>query len=135
VIAATNRPDLIDTALLRPGRFDKMLNIGMPDTKARESIIEIHLKNKPIHNDVKIEWLVTETDGYSGADIASVCNQAVMMSIREFIKDHKEINKKEMKKIQVKQKHFKKALNKVKPISKDDVDQYKNIEGEKIETI
>jgi transitional endoplasmic reticulum ATPase len=74
VIAATNRPDIIDPALLRPGRFDKMIKVPPPDEKGRESIFKIHLKDKPIHKDVSIRTIAKETEGFTGADISARVN-------------------------------------------------------------
>ena len=87
VIAATNRPDMIDPALLRPGRFDRLVLIGYPDLEARKSIFFIHTKEKPMADDVELEDLARRTDNYSGADIAAVCQEAVMNSIRRFIQN------------------------------------------------
>ena len=85
VIGATNRPDIIDIALLRPGRFDRLLYVPPPDRDSREQIIKIHTKKKPLGQDVKIEELADHTDGYTGADIASLSSAAAMMALREHI--------------------------------------------------
>jgi len=85
VIAATNRPDMLDAALLRPGRFDRLVHIGYPDLTARKGIFFIHTKGKPLEADISIDTLADSTDHYSGADIAAVCQEAVMNSIRRFI--------------------------------------------------
>ncbi|HPJ83953.1 MAG TPA: CDC48 family AAA ATPase, partial [Methanothrix sp.] len=85
VIAATNRPDIIDPALLRPGRFDRMIEIGMPDQEARLDILKIHTAERPLAEDVDLASLSKRTDGFSGADIAAVCNEAVMLAIREYV--------------------------------------------------
>ena len=85
VIGATNRPDIIDEALLRPGRFDRILEIPVPSREARKQILEIHLKKKPIDSTVNIEKLVEITDGYTGADIAAMVNAAAMSAIKEHI--------------------------------------------------
>jgi transitional endoplasmic reticulum ATPase len=89
VIAATNRPDIIDPALLRPGRFDKLLYVPPPDIEARKEILKIHLKKKPLAEDVDIEDIARRTEGYTGADLAAVCNTAVMLAIREHIMGNK----------------------------------------------
>ncbi len=101
VIGATNRPDMIDEALLRAGRFDKVIEIGMPDEKARLQILKIHTKKMPLKG-VKLEELAKKTEGFSGADLENLCREAGMMAIREG-KDH------------VTMKHFEKALETVKP--------------------
>lgn len=86
ILAATNRPDLIDKALLRPGRFDKQILIAAPDLEARKQIFAIHTKNMPLANDVDIESLAKRTEGYSGADIEGVCREAAMNALRKDIK-------------------------------------------------
>ena len=73
VIAATNRPDMVDPALMRPGRIDRILYIPNPDKEAREAILRIHTKGKPLAEDVDISKLADQTEGYSGADIAATC--------------------------------------------------------------
>ncbi len=82
VIAATNRPDIIDPALLRPGRFDKIIEIPMPDEKTRISIFNVHTKRMPLDKDVNIEQLAKETEGYTGAEIENICREAGMNAIR-----------------------------------------------------
>src|SRR5216110_708797 len=85
IIAATNRPDIVDPALLRPGRFDRMLLVPPPDLEARKQIFRIHTKKTPLAEDVNLDELARKTDGYTGADIVSICNTAVMLSIKEHI--------------------------------------------------
>jgi transitional endoplasmic reticulum ATPase len=132
VIAATNRPDIIDPALLRPGRFDKLLYVPPPEIKARKEILKIHLKNKPLAEDVDIEELSKGTEGYTGADLAAVCNTAVMLAIREHIMENKNPDeaKKNVKSIKVCRRHFEEALKKVKPISQRELEMYKKISEE-----
>jgi transitional endoplasmic reticulum ATPase len=110
VIAATNRPDIIDPALLRPGRFDKIIEVPPPDQKAREIIFKIHLKGKPVHKDVTVKELAKETDGFSGADITAVVNEATGLAIRQFVEN----DEKDPEKVQLKKGHFTKALKKLK---------------------
>ena len=74
VIGATNRPDVIDEALLRPGRFDRILEVPFPDKEARRDILKIHTRRKPIDNTVDMEKLVELTNGFTGADIAAIVN-------------------------------------------------------------
>ncbi|MGB6627320.1 MAG: CDC48 family AAA ATPase, partial [Nitrososphaeraceae archaeon] len=83
VIGATNRPDIIDEALLRPGRFDRILEVPFPDKEARKDILKIHTKRKPLDNTVDMEKLVELIDGFTGADIAAVVNAAAMSAIKE----------------------------------------------------
>jgi transitional endoplasmic reticulum ATPase len=85
VIGATNRPDIIDEALLRPGRFDRILEIPMPDKDARRQILKIHLRKKPVNPDVDVEELVELTDKCTGADIAAAINAAAMIAIKEHL--------------------------------------------------
>jgi len=132
VIAATNRPDIIDPALLRPGRFDKLLYVPPPDIETRKEILKIHLRKKPLAEDVDIDELARRTEGYTGADLAAVCNTAVLLAIREHIvgnKDPEEV-KKNVKSIKVCRRHFEEALRKVKPISQRELEMYKKIAEE-----
>lgn len=87
VIAATNRPDIIDPALLRPGRFDKSIYIGPPDKESRQTIFKIHTAGKPLAKDVDLSKLADATEGCTGADIAAICNEAVMTAVRRLVKD------------------------------------------------
>jgi len=83
VLAATNRPDMLDSALIRPGRFDRRISIPLPDLKDREEIIKIHMKGKPINPDVDVENLARKTVGFSGADIENMLNEAAILTARE----------------------------------------------------
>src|SRR5207244_11602603 len=85
IIAATNRPDIIDSALLRPGRFDRLLFVPPPDLEARKQIFKIHTHKTPLADDVNLDELARRTDGYTGADIASLTNTGVMLALREHI--------------------------------------------------
>ncbi|MDR3282588.1 MAG: CDC48 family AAA ATPase [Candidatus Methanoplasma sp.] len=85
VIAATNRPDIMDPALLRPGRFDKSILIGPPDEVSRKAIFGIHTAGKPLDDSVDIEKLAKDSEGCTGADIAAICNEAVMSAVRRLI--------------------------------------------------
>ena len=132
VIAATNRPDIIDPALLRPGRFDKLLYVPPPDHEARKEILKIHLRKKPLAEDVNIEEIAKRTEGYTGADLAAVCNTAVMLAIREHVMANRnpEEAKKNVKDVKVCRRHFEEALGKVKPISQKEMEMYKRISEE-----
>ena len=127
VIAATNRPDIIDPALLRPGRFDRHIYVTLPDKEARKEIFRIHTKKKPLAKDVDLDKLAEKTEGYTGSDIATLCNEAVMNAIREHINKGGAIEKEKLKKVEVKAKHFEEALKKVAPISKKEVERYVKI--------
>src|SRR5688500_8501020 len=82
VLAATNRPDVLDTALLRPGRFDRQISIDKPDLKGRQHIFKVHLKPIKISTKVDIHKLARQTPGFSGADIANICNEAALIAAR-----------------------------------------------------
>lgn len=82
VIAATNRPDILDPALLRPGRFDRRIIVDNPDSKGRKEILEVHLRYIPVASDVRVESLVKQTPGFSGADLASVVNEGALLAAR-----------------------------------------------------
>jgi len=132
VIAATNRPDIIDPALLRPGRFDRLIYIPPPDKEARKEIFKIHTRKKPLAKDVNIDELAEKTEGYTGADIAAVCNEAVMAAIREYIEKGGKMDKEEIKKLKIRKKHFEEALKNVKPLAKEELQRYVEI-AEKFE--
>ena len=82
MIAATNRPDILDPALLRPGRFDRQIVVGAPDVKGREEILKVHTKKKPLAEDVDLKVLAKRTPGFSGADIENLANEAALLSVR-----------------------------------------------------
>ena len=118
VIGATNRPDMLDPALLRPGRFDKILLVTTPDEKSRLQILGIHTKNVPLAKDVDIKELAKITDGYSGADLEALVRESALLSLRE-----------SMESKEVKKYHFMEAIKKVRAsVSKGTVEVYKKIE-------
>ena len=82
VVAATNRPDMIDAALLRPGRIDRILYVGPPDETARKEIFQLHLKSTPTV-DLNLNILATQSEGYSGAEVASLCREASLAALEE----------------------------------------------------
>ncbi|MFH8108886.1 MAG: AAA family ATPase [Candidatus Aenigmatarchaeota archaeon] len=104
VIAATNRPDMVDPALLRPGRIDRFVLIPPPDAKARLEILKIHTRNMPLDKDVDLKEIAERTEGFSGADLEALCREAAMNALREDIKAKV-----------VKKKHFEQALKKITP--------------------
>ena len=122
VLAATNRADMIDTALLRPGRFDKIIQIPLPDKESRKSILAINAKEIPIVNDPKspgyvdIEKIAEVTDGLSGADVAAIANTAVSLVIHEFLDAYPEVKEAEKASegAKITMKHFEEAVKKVK---------------------
>ena len=83
VIAATNRPDVLDSALLRPGRFDRQITVSLPDLKGREAILKVHARNKKIADSVELSNLARRTPGFSGADLENVLNEAAILAVRE----------------------------------------------------
>jgi transitional endoplasmic reticulum ATPase len=113
VVAATNRVDIIDPALLRPGRFDRHVKVDTPDEAARMAIFKVHTKDMPLADDVDLEKLAKKAEGYVGADIEAVCREAVMLTLRNDLKAE-----------QVKMKQFREAMEKVKPKSEVDLRQY-----------
>ncbi len=82
IIAATNRPDVLDPALLRPGRFDRQVTVSLPDTKEREAILKVHAKNKILASDVTLKYLAKRTSGFSGADLENLLNEAALLAVR-----------------------------------------------------
>ncbi|AEM37983.1 AAA family ATPase, CDC48 subfamily [Pyrolobus fumarii 1A] len=104
VIAATNRPDILDPALLRPGRFDKIIYVPPPDKKARLEILRIHTRHTPLADDVDLEYIASVTEGYSGADLEALVREAALAALREDINATK-----------VHMRHFEEALKRVKP--------------------
>ncbi len=120
VIAATNRPDIIDPALLRPGRFDRVIYVPPPDEEARLEILKVHTRRMPLAEDVDLREIARKTEGYTGADLAALCREAAIMALREAGKPTK-----------VQMKHFLKAMEAVKPsITKEDIERYKRLAEE-----
>ena len=131
VIMATNRPDIIDPAILRPGRTDRYIAIDIPNKKARMEIFKIHTQKMPLASDVKLSELADKTEGLTGADIAAICKEAGMLAVREFISKSpdpeevkKRINNKEFK---VTHKQFLQALDTVHKISSVYLNKYRGI--------
>jgi transitional endoplasmic reticulum ATPase len=108
IIAATNRPDLIDEALKRPGRLDSIIEVGLPDEKTRLEIFKIHTKNTPLDKDVNLEELAKLTEEFSGADISAVVQKAGLEAIRN--------RKSKEEKIKVSMKYFKDAIEEIKKV-------------------
>ncbi|MCE8426584.1 MAG: CDC48 family AAA ATPase [Candidatus Methanoperedens sp.] len=127
IIAATNRPDIIDQALIRPGRLDRLVNVTPPDEDSRIEIFKIHFGNKPLGNDVDIKKLSEDTEGFTGADIALICNEATMLAIREYVNSGKPTNDESIKELKIGYHHFRDAMTKVKPQSKKEMEKYKKI--------
>ncbi len=123
VIAATNRPDILDPALLRPGRFDRIVKVGMPDLEARKQILHIHTDRKPLADDVDLDKLAEKTEGFTGADLAALTNEAVMLAIRSTIAKNGD-NKELMKSQKIDMSFFNMALEKVRPMSRSELGIY-----------
>jgi transitional endoplasmic reticulum ATPase len=111
IMGATNRPDIMDTALLRPGRFDRILLVPAPEKESRREIFNVHTKGMPLDKDVDMEALINKTEGYVGADIESICREAAIFALRE-----------DMKAKVIKMEHFEMALKKVRPSSTKEIE-------------
>jgi len=119
VIAATNMPHLIDPALLRPGRFDRSILIGVPDKAARKEIFNIHTKKMPLAKDVDLDELAEYTENYVGSDIELICREAAMLVIREAL-----ANKDDVRSKKVEKRHFLAILDRIKPSIDDSAMNY-----------
>lgn len=121
IIAATNRPDIVDKALIRPGRIDRLIYIPPPAEGEREKIFKIHLRGKPLGEDVNLKQLAKMTGGYVGADIAAICKEAAMLALRELIKPgmSRESIAKKSKEMKIKKRHFFGAVERIKPTASE----------------
>ena len=118
IVGATNRPDILDSALLRPGRFDRIIYMPVPEKQERLEIFKVHTRSMPLAKDVNLNSLAEKTKGYTGADIEAICREAGMLALRE---------NREAK--QVKKKHFDDSLKKTGPsVTDEDAKRYKEIE-------
>ncbi|MFB5619556.1 MAG: CDC48 family AAA ATPase [Nitrosopumilus sp.] len=115
IIGATNRLDIVDEALLRPGRFDRIIKVPNPDEKGRQHIFEIHTKKKPLASDVKISEIVKLTDDFSGAEIAAVTNRAAIAALKRYVAG----KSKNVKEIKITQQDLIDAIDKVRPKKKE----------------
>ncbi len=122
VLAATNRPDIVDNALLRAGRFDRLILIPAPDLEARKSIFKIHTIGMPLDESVNLDDLAERTDGFVGADIESLCREAGILALRESMEAEK-----------VKMEHFEKALSKARPSVDEETITFYEAMGEELE--
>ena len=111
IIGATNRLDIVDPAILRPGRFDRIIEVPLPDAKGRSNIFKIHTKKKPLAKDVDLEKIVERTDGFSGADIAAIANRAGIAALKRYVKGKSS----SVKEIEITQNDLIDAIRKVKP--------------------
>ena len=125
IIGATNRPDMIDPGLLRPGRFDRIILTPVPDKETRNKIFEVHTKNMPLDKSVKLGKLVEKTQSFVGADIEALCREAAMLALR------RDINSKV-----IGMKDFEESMKRVKPsVSIDDVKRFEELEEEHLRTV
>jgi len=117
IIGATNRPDILDTSLLRPGRFDRLLLVPAPDFQARKEIFEIHTKNMPLDKNISLTELSKKTEGFTGADIEGLCREAAMLALRNDINSKKVVLD-----------NFEKAMYSIRPsITESVINYYKEI--------
>ena len=119
IIAATNRPDIVDPGLLRPGRLDRLIHVPAPDERARLEIFKIHTQNMPLAPDVDLERLATLTEGYSGSDIEAICREAGMLVLRECIAQSASVKGK-----QITRRHFEQAMKKTRPTITKELARY-----------
>jgi len=125
IIGATNRPDLLDRSLLRPGRFDRLIYIPMPDRGSRKVIFDIYLSNMPVTQEVSTDWLAGITEDYSGADLEMLCREAGMLALRENIRSGMSKEELILDKVQITKKHFEIAHDCIKPhLSKEMMKEY-----------
>ncbi|WP_181686048.1 CDC48 family AAA ATPase [Halorhabdus salina] len=130
VIATTNRPDLIDAALLRPGRLDRHIHVPVPDEEARRKVFEVHTRDKPLAENVDLDDLARRTEGYVGADIEAVAREAAMAATREFIRsvDPEDVDD-SMGNVLINAEHFETAMDEVGPsVDNDTRERYEEIE-------
>jgi len=124
VIGATNRPDILDPALLRPGRFDRLIYVPPPDTRARLEILKVHTRKMPLGKDVDLEEIARRTEGYAGSDLEALCREAAMAALREDINSAR-----------VQMRHFEIAMLKIKPTLTPEMIRYYESWQERIRVI
>ena len=118
VIAATNRPDLVDPSLLRPGRFDRVIAAPMPGKESRRAILQVHIGKVPLAKDIDMDKIAERTEGYSGADLAGVVREAAMTALRKNVEAQ-----------EVTSADFEEALKKILPsLREEDLKRYKEVE-------
>lgn len=122
IIGATNRLDIVDKALLRPGRFDFILELPIPDLETRKAILEIHTKGKPLDRSVDIPQLSKSLEGWSGADLYSVCNKAAFFAIEDFLHKRPHIKPTDKFDFKINSKHFEQAISQIESFSKSSLE-------------
>jgi len=110
IIGATNRLDIVDPALLRPGRFDRVIEVPNPDSTGIEMIFKIHTKNKPLEDDVDLKKISEITNGFNGAEIEEVCNRAALRGVKRFVEN----NEQSVKSIKITQKDLEDSIDEIK---------------------
>jgi len=120
IIAATNRPDLIDDALTRAGRIERKIEVGEPDEDTRRKILEIHTRTRPLADDVDLDELATETHGFVGADLAALCREAATVAVREHVRSQTEDEPTAVENIVLTGAHFDEALAEISPENNDE---------------
>jgi transitional endoplasmic reticulum ATPase len=129
VVATTNRPDLIDSALLRPGRLDRHIHVPVPDKQARKKIIEVHTEDKPLGSTVNIDFIARKTEGYVGADLEALIREAALIATRSLVRDAETQDELESTRTEITADHIHTALDEVGPSVTSDVrEQYESIE-------
>jgi transitional endoplasmic reticulum ATPase len=124
IVAATNRPDLLDSSMLRPGRFDRLVYIPMPDMQARKRILEIYL-SRMAASGISAQWLAEMTEDFSGADLEMLCREAGMLALRAHIRSDMKREELIIDRILVTREHFQEALELIKPhLSKGMLEEY-----------
>jgi len=111
IVGATNRLDIVDDALLRPGRFDRIISVPNPDAQGREKIFKIHTRKKPLDNNVQISEIVERTDGFSGAEIESIANRAAIKALKRYVEGKSQ----NFKEIKITQEDMLEAIQKIRP--------------------
>ena len=131
LIASTNRPDIIDPALLRSGRFSKQIELGLPDAETRKKIFKIHLKGLPLATDVDIDHLVSIFEGKTGADIEALCGEVVQNAIREWVgrNDFHDLSESELHQVKIQKKHFDASIEGVLKNASRNERNYQKLEG------
>ncbi len=128
VVAATNRPDMIDSALMRTGRFDRKIHVPVPDIEARKAVFDVHTDDTPLADDVSLQWLANQTEGYVGADVEGICRQAAMKALREYRTSGGDMDNID-KNVVVTREHFTDTIDETaKSVSEDAKNKYKNFE-------
>ncbi|MFB6254734.1 MAG: CDC48 family AAA ATPase [Halobacteriaceae archaeon] len=127
VIATTNRPDLIDDALLRPGRLDRHVAVTEPDESARQEIFEIHTRDRPLADDVDLSDLAARTDGYVGADIEAVCREAATIAVREYVDTTEDTESASVDDIVLTKEHFEQAIEEVESGTEDEQQRFEEM--------